>query len=53
MDAWLPLILFGFFLLGLGALGSELLPDLVGMELARLLLVRLVNVIETGRAADA
>jgi len=45
--------LLGLVLLDFGALGGELLPDLVGMELGRLLLVRFVDVIETGRAADA
>ena len=52
-DARLGLLVLGLVLLGLGALGGELLADLVGMELARLLLVRLVDVIVARAAGDA
>jgi hypothetical protein len=52
MDARLALFAFRLVLLRLDALGGELLPDLVRMELARLLLVRLVDVINACRPAD-
>ncbi len=52
-DARLGLLVLGLVLLGLCALGGELLADLVGMELARLLLVRLVDVIVARAAGDA
>lgn len=47
------LLKLGFLLLGLDALGLELLLDLVRVQLAGLLLVGLVDVIETGGLADA
>lgn len=53
MNPRFALVLLVLLFLGLGALGYQLLSDLVWMELPRFLLVRLVDFIVARRPANA